>query len=151
VDSEHGVVARIHVRNTGAGHYLPTYSSARIRVTAVLLDGRGEALSATQHEYEIGRTMDLAAMGVSASERVLSDSRIAPLAERSFDYHIAQASGAESLRVDVLVEPQYLLERVFSALPTSDAIAAHLARIRATRYELLHRVVPLKPHKDGSA
>jgi hypothetical protein len=102
--------AQITVTNSGAGHYLPTYVTPKIFVRAHLLDRQGEIIAGSAQEAIIGRdiTLDL------SQERY--DTRIPPLASRSFTYSNQVPPEATTLRVKAVVHPDHFYQRFFEAV-----------------------------------
>lgn len=93
------VSAALSIRNTGTGHYFPTYVTPKVVVQAYQEDTRGEALSGTLQEHIIGRQVspDLSTE--------IADTRIAPDQQAVFDYRASLHRGAVSLVFRVRVEP----------------------------------------------
>lgn len=93
------VAAALSIRNTGTGHFFPTYVTPKVVAQAYQEDVRGKALQGTLREYVIGRQVspDLS--------REIADTRIAPDQQVLFDYRAPLHRSAAALAFRVRVEP----------------------------------------------
>lgn len=93
------VAAALSIRNTGTGHFFPTYVTPKVVVQAYQEDARGEALPGTPQEHIIGWqvTPDLSTE--------IADTRIAPDQQAVFDYRAPLHRNAAALAFRVRVEP----------------------------------------------
>ncbi len=139
--------ARAVVRNSGAGHYFPTYLVPRVWLRLVVVDAAGKE-QARLAEAVIGREADV----WLTEER--SDTRLAPDAERVLEAELATPSedGWQiELRIDVAPREHY--ERVFASVLrdsgarldalTRGVLETALVEARATRYTALSERLPL--------
>lgn len=104
------VTLHIVITNSGAGHDFPTYVTPKVFVQAHLLDEQGNVLRDTAQQAVIGRevTLDLS--------QEISDSRIAPDASRTITYVQDIPPGAMTLRVRIVVHPDYFYRQFFEAV-----------------------------------
>lgn len=138
---------RAEVRNTGAGHYFPTYLVPKVwlRLVAVDAEGRERARLA---ETVIARDVDV----WLTEER--SDTRLAPDAARVLEAELApppEDGWQIELRIDVAPREHY--ERMFASVlrdssvqldaVTRGVLEAALAEARAARYTALTERRPL--------
>ena len=93
------VAAALSIRNTGTGHFFPTYVTPKVVAQAYQEDVRGKALPGTLQEYVIGRQVspDLITE--------IADTRIAPDQQALFDYRAPLHRDTVSLAFRVRVEP----------------------------------------------
>jgi hypothetical protein len=91
--------ARIVIKNTGAGHYFPTYITPSVDVIAWLEDGSGRALPGT-------RVVEVIERKLSADfSREIYDKRIPPQKSFVMNYRRGRPASAALLRVRVRVRP----------------------------------------------
>lgn len=122
------VSAEIRIRNTGAGHYFPTYVTPKVFVEAYQEDGAGAMLPGTLRRHEIGRsvTPDLS--------RELADTRIAPGEQTVLGYRMPRAPTATALTFRVRVEPDAFYRDLYeSLLATGGAGQGEVSIRRALR------------------
>jgi hypothetical protein len=102
--SNNRITARLSIKNSGVGHYFPTYVTPKVVVHGFQQDAGGNKLAGTEQLFIIGRqvTLDLS--------REVADTRIAPDAEATFDYHVARQPSAIDLvwQVEVQADAFYL-------------------------------------------
>jgi hypothetical protein len=100
----------ISVTNSGAGHYFPTYVTPKLFIRAQLLDAQDKVIDATAQEAVIGREVTL-----NLSEEVY-DTRIPPDGSYTVEYEQVIPTGAETLRVRIVVHPDHFYRRFFEAV-----------------------------------
>lgn len=93
------VSAALSIRNTGTGHYFPTYVTPHVVAEVYQENARGEMLPGTLKQYLIARQVPL-----DLSEEI-ADTRLAPDQEKVIDYRLPVNSGAATLVLRVRVEP----------------------------------------------
>ena len=93
------VSARLIIKNTGTGHYFPTYVTPKVVVEAYQENSRREMLEGTRREYIIGRQVEL------DLSKELADTRIAPDEQAVFDYRAPLKAEAVALVFRLRVEP----------------------------------------------
>lgn len=97
---ESGLVsATLSVRNTGTGHYFPTYVTPKVVAEAYQESAGRQMLKDTLREYIIARQVAL-----DLSEEI-ADTRIAPDDQALFDYRVPLKTEAVTLVFRVRVEP----------------------------------------------
>jgi len=108
---ESGVVsATLTVRNTGTGHYFPTYVTPKVVAEAYQESARGQMLKDTLREYIIARQVPL-----DLSEEI-ADTRIAPDNQALFDYRVPLRTEAVTLVFRVRVEPDAFYTEFYRSL-----------------------------------
>lgn len=125
------VAASLMVRNTGTGHYFPTYVTPKVVVEAFQEDARGNVLEGSWQEYPIARQV---ALDLSSE---LADSRIAPDEARTFDYRAALAPEAVAIGFRVRVEPDAFYTDFYRALLDANPTAEGSRLIRRALDESL--------------
>ena len=105
-----GVAGTLVIRNTGTGHYFPTYVTPQVIVEAYQEGPGGEIVQGTLQQFVIGRsvTLDL------TEER--SDTRLAPDEKKSFDYRAPVNPKAAQLVFRVRVEPDAFYTAFYRSL-----------------------------------
>ena len=93
------VAATLIIKNTGTGHYFPTYVTPRVVVESYQENVRGATLEGTRREYIIGRQVDL------DLNKELADTRIAPDEHAVYHYQAPLKTEAVTLVFHVRVEP----------------------------------------------
>ena len=104
------VTAELSLRNTGTGHYFPTYVTPRIVVEGVQRDAKGTPLAGTRQSHVIGRQVKL-----DLSEE-LADTRLAPGEEVVFRYRQHAHPAARALELRVTVEPDAFYTGLYRSL-----------------------------------
>lgn len=95
-----GVVsATLTIRNTGTGHYFPTYVTPRVVAEAYQESARGQMLKSTLREIIIARQVS-----PDLTEEI-ADTRIAPDEQALLDYRVSRHRDAALLVFRVRVEP----------------------------------------------
>ena len=107
------VAAELSLRNTGTGHYFPTYVTPRIVVEGVQQDARGMPLAGTRQSHVIARQVKL-----DLSEE-LADTRLAPGEEVVFKYRQHAQPAARALELRVTVEPDAFYTELYRSLLAS--------------------------------
>jgi len=138
--------ASLTLRNSATGHYFPTYVTPKIYLEILQEDAAGKTLAGTLKQEIIGRevTLDIT--------RELSDTRLAPDAQRSLLYDRPLSPSAVALVARVRVEPDYFYVRVYRSLLTHglpDKGMAHIRRAlheaRRSGFELYRQRTPVTP------
>lgn len=101
---------KVFIKNTGAGHYLPTYVTPLIVVSGQLINSSGNTIEKTLRKSLIGRvvTLDLT--------KEIMDSRIAPGKTHSFNYRIdltEKTNGPLRAIIKIHVYPDNFYNRFF--------------------------------------
>lgn len=104
------VSAMLTVRNTGTGHYFPTYVTPRVVAEAYQENARGEMLEDTRREYVIARQVPL------DLSKEIADTRIAPDEQAAFDYRAPRNAAAAALVFRVRVEPDAFYTGLYRSL-----------------------------------
>jgi len=104
------LAAAITIKNTGTGHYFPTYLTPKVFVRARLIDAAGNPIEGTAQEAIIGReaTLDLS--------QELYDTRIPPGDLVAIEYQQLVTQKNLSLRVEVVVEPDHFYARFYRSV-----------------------------------
>jgi len=98
--AQSGIVsATLTIRNTGTGHYFPTYVTPRVVAEAYQESARGQTLKSTLRETIIARQV-----APDLTEEI-ADTRIAPDEQALLDYRVSRHRDAASLVFRVRVEP----------------------------------------------
>lgn len=140
---EDSVSAALTVRNSGTGHYFPTYVTPRIVAEIVQTDTSGRTISSSRQEYAIGRQV---ALDLS---REIADTRLAPDAEARLDYHQPLHPRARTLAYRVRVEPDNFYTGFYRSLLANGAgrgeklIRQALAESLASHFVLFEDTRPL--------
>lgn len=108
--TNNAIRAALSVRNTGAGHYLPTYVTPRLVAEIEQLDGDGRSLPGTRIEQLIQRLVPLD-LGSETS-----DTRLAPDGELRLVYERPVHRAAVALAYRLRVEPDEFYSRFYRAL-----------------------------------
>lgn len=112
--ADDGIRAVLSIRNTGAGHYLPTYVTPRLVVEIEQLDDDGRSLPGTRLEHLIQRQVPLDL----GSE--LADTRLPPDGELRLRYERPAHRAAVALAYRLRVEPDEFYARFYRALLADD-------------------------------
>ncbi len=101
--------AVLTIKNSGVGHYFPTYVTPLVTVRAFVVNREGVEEEGSRKEEHIGRivTLDLS--------RELADTRIPPRGEFIFDYKIEDVGVDAKLVMEVWVYPDEFYNRFFKA------------------------------------
>ena len=101
------VTAKLSIKNTGTGHYFPTYVTPRVIIEGYQEDKNGKALLATKQQYIISRkvTMNLS--------KELADTRLAPDEQVVFNYNAKHHPEAVSFVLNVQVEPDHFYTKFY--------------------------------------
>lgn len=109
------VHAALTVRNTGTGHYFPTYVTPKVVVEIMQEDAAGHVISGTRREYVIARQVPL------DLSREIADTRLAPGASAALNYALPRRRGATKLLYRVTVEPDAYYTGFYRALISAGA------------------------------
>ncbi|OQW95404.1 MAG: hypothetical protein BWK79_02595 [Beggiatoa sp. IS2] len=104
------ISAELSIKNSGTGHYFPTYVTPKVIVQGYQENQQGQPLSHTLQQYVIHRqvTIDL-------SEEI-SDTRLAPDEQLSFYYYAQIDSKATALIFYIRVEPDAFYTEFYQTL-----------------------------------
>ncbi len=134
------IQASLQVRNTGAGHDVPTYVTPHIILEAYQTDVHGNMLVNSLKTYLIARQVSL---DVS---REIADTRLPPGGRAILSYHASKLPNAQNLVLAIRVEPDAFYNSFYKAkldaqLPTSERINLEkaLEQTRRSPYELFRR------------
>ncbi len=141
---ERGLVrAALTVRNTGTGHYFPTYVTPKVVVEIMQEDDSGHAIAGTRREVVIARQVPL------DLSHEIADTRLAPGAHTALDYAQPRQRGATKLLYRVSVEPDAFYTGFYRALLAAGTgkgeglIRRALAESLASRYTLFEQHHPI--------
>ncbi|HEC14014.1 MAG TPA: hypothetical protein ENI80_12350 [Acidiferrobacteraceae bacterium] len=101
---------KLTMKNTGTGHYFPTYVTPRVLLEGYQTDARGKSLPGTLRQYTVGRKI---ALDLS---KEYFDTRLAPDADVTVEYEVPLHGQATSLVFRVRVEPDAFYTRSYQAL-----------------------------------
>jgi hypothetical protein len=104
------LLAALRIINSGVGHHFPTYVTPRVVVRFELLGKDGQPTPDTQKEAVIGRDVPL------DLSRELSDTRIPAGETMTISYTQKVPQAGLTLRVTVMVEPDYFYNKFFRAI-----------------------------------
>ena len=127
--SQGEVAFQVTLRNTGVGHYFPTYVTPRVVIEAWQKDGQGRVLEKTRSEKVIARAVPL------DLSREIFDTRLPPDEAAVLNYHQSRHPRATALVWRVRVEPDAFYLRFYRAIlesgttPTGDALLRQAARL----------------------
>ncbi|MDM8566384.1 multiheme c-type cytochrome [Candidatus Halobeggiatoa sp. HSG11] len=93
------ITAKLTIKNTGTGHYFPTYVTPKVIIEGYQEDKNEKLLPETKQQYIISRKV---AMNLS---KELADTRLAPDEKVTFDYNAKRHPEATSFILNVQVEP----------------------------------------------
>lgn len=141
------VSAALTLRNSGTGHYFPTYVTPRVIAEVVQVGANGRPIAGTSQEYVIARqvALDLA--------REIADTRLAPDAAARLDYRRPLDARARTLAYRVRVEPDHFYTGLYRSLLADGAgrgeqlIRQALADSLASHFVLFEESRPLR---DGA-
>lgn len=137
------VRAALTLRNTGTGHYFPTYVTPKVVFEIFQEDNAGRAVAGTRREQVIGRQV---ALDLS---REIADTRLAAGAEAALDYAAPRHRRASNLVYRVSVEPDAFYTELYRSLIANGAgkgeamIRQALADSLASRFILFEERRPL--------
>lgn len=117
------LAAHLRIRNTGAGHYFPTYVTPRVFVQAYQEDRDGRELPATRQQWMIARDVKL---DLSAE---IADTRIPPDGQAEFDYRAPRRTGATTLVLRLWVEPDAFYREFYESMLANGEAGAGQAQI----------------------
>lgn len=117
------LAAHLRIRNTGAGHYFPTYVTPRVFVQAYQEDRDGRELPATRQQWMIARDVKL---DLSAE---IADTRIPPDGQAEFDYRAPRRTGATTLVLRLWVEPDAFYREFYQSMLANGEAGAGQAQI----------------------
>ncbi|HXG02707.1 MAG TPA: multiheme c-type cytochrome [Candidatus Binatia bacterium] len=137
------VRAVLTITASRVGHYFPTYVTPRVVVRFALVDASGQALAGLSQEHVIARevTLDLS--------RELSDTRIPPGGQASFEYRRRLDRPGLHLRVTITVFPDHFYTGFFRSLLRAGAgrgepaIREALDATLRSSFDIFDRTLPL--------
>lgn len=144
------VTVRVHVANSGAGHYLPTTPTPAMWLTIRLLDEQGQPIPGAESRTRIGRHIAY----LDGAWRELEDTRIAPgeamIVAKA--WRGTKVPGARVALVELDVSPDEYYERFYEMRLATEKHAEvragferALATARSRRYQLLRRQLAVAP------
>ena len=136
------VSAALSIRNTGTGHYFPTYVTPKVVVQAYQEDARGVALQGTLREHIIGWQVSL------DLSREIADTRISPDEQALFDYQAPLHRNAVSVVFHVRVEPDAFYTDFYRDLLDSKQAGSGERLIRQALKDSLKSVFTLYLHRE---
>ena len=101
------ITAKLMVKNTGTGHYFPTYVTPRIIIEGYQEDKNGNILPETMQQFVISRKVS---MNLS---KEIADTRLAPDEKITFSYNANQHTKATAFILNVQVEPDHFYTRFY--------------------------------------
>ncbi len=102
--------ARLIIKNTGAGHFFPTYITPLVVVKGFMLDENGKAIPSSVKKAFIGRKVSL-----DLSKEIF-DTRIPPEKSFEFDYRVNKSYNRSKLVFEVRVYPDEFYNRFYKGL-----------------------------------
>ncbi|MBA3904271.1 MAG: hypothetical protein C0522_11470 [Rhodocyclaceae bacterium] len=133
--AEQGTIrAALRIRNTGTGHYFPTYVTPRVVAEIFQESAAGSMIDGTLAQHVIQRQV---ALDLS---REIADTRLAPGAEAVLEYRRPPAPGAVRLVYRLRVEPDRFYTELYESLLAGGAgrgtkmIREALRRSRASHF-----------------
>ncbi len=99
------ITAKLSIKNTGTGHYFPTYVTPRVIIEGYQEDINGQVLSSQQYVISRKVTMNLT--------KELADTRLAPDEQIIFNYNAKHHPEAVSFALNVQVEPDAFYTRFY--------------------------------------
>ncbi len=97
----------IVIKNSGAGHYFPTYVTPLVIVKAYLKDDKGGVLGGTTKESYIGRVV------LANLEKEVMDTRIPPDGEFNFSYNVPKNAKGGSVVFEIYVHPDMFYKHFY--------------------------------------
>lgn len=136
------LLAELVVRNTGAGHFFPTYVTPRVTAEISQLDAGGRELPGTAVAHVIARQVPL------DLSREVADTRLPPDGELRLDYRRRRAREARALRFRLRVEPDAYYADFYrdwlAAGPDEPMLRQALAQAQASPFVAFERRTPLE-------
>jgi hypothetical protein len=122
--SGRGVAAALTIRNTGVGHYFPTYVTPRVVAEGYQEDAGGAMIADTLIEQVIARQVPL------DLSREIADTRIPPDGEARLDYRAQLSRRAAALVFRVRVEPDAFYTAFYQSVLRDSSAGPGEAQIR---------------------
>ncbi len=123
--SGRSVAAALTIRNTGVGHYFPTYVTPRVVAEGYQEDAGGAMIAGTRVEYVIARQVPI------DLSREIADTRIPPDGEARLDYRAQLDARAAALVFRVRVEPDAFYSGFYESILGDESVRKDEAQIRA--------------------
>ncbi len=123
--SGQSIAAVLTIRNTGVGHYFPTYVTPRIVAEGYQEDAGGAMIAGTLLEHVIARQVPL------DLSREMADTRIPPGGEARLDYRARLDRRSAALVFRVRVEPDAFYSGFYESILGDDSARKDAAQIRA--------------------
>lgn len=121
--------ASLTVRNTGTGHYFPTYATPMVDLEIFQEDRAGKAIAGTLKRSAIGRNVSL------DITREIFDTRLAPDAQHVMNYDFRLSPLAVAVVVRVRVEPDAFYVRFYRSVLTQGLPDKGLALMRKALHD----------------
>jgi len=137
------LTAAFTIRNTGVGHFFPTYVTPRVVVSMELLDASGGPIKGSRVEQGIGRDVPL------DLSREIADTRIPPGGRFAFTYRRRLDEAAAQLSTKVTMYPDHFYTGFFESLLENGAGAGEshirqaLEGTRRSPFVVYERNIPL--------
>ena len=122
--SGQGVAAALTIRNTGVGHYFPTYVTPRVVAEGYQEDASGRMIAGTLVQLVIARQVPL------DLSREIADTRVPPDGEARLDYRAQLGRRAAALVFRVRVEPDAFYTGFYESILRDESVGKDAARIR---------------------
>jgi hypothetical protein len=122
--SGQGVAAALTIRNTGVGHYFPTYVTPRVVAEGYQEDVSGRMIAGTLVQLVIARQVPL------DLSREIADTRVAPDGEARLEYRAPRRRRAAALVFRVRVEPDAFYTAFYQSILRDGAAGPGEAQIR---------------------
>lgn len=123
--SGQNVAAALTIRNTGVGHYFPTYVTPHVVAQGYQEDANGAMIAGTLLEHVIARQVPL------DLSREIADTRIPPDGEARLDYRARLDRRAAALVFRVRVEPDAFYSGFYESILSDGSARKDAAQIRA--------------------
>jgi len=123
--SGRSIAAALTIRNTGVGHYFPTYVTPRVVAEGYQEDAGGAMIAGTLVEQVVARQVPL------DLSREIADTRIPPDGEARLDYRAQLDRRAAALVLRVRVEPDAFYSGFYESILGDESVRKDAAQIRA--------------------
>ena len=145
VRTDSGIEARLDIRNTGTGHYFPTYVTPKVIAEIYQAGTDGKMLPGTLRQHVIARLVEL------DLSREIADTRLAPDQAASLEYRAPLHPRAKSLTYRVRVEPDAFYTELYKSILASGQairgktmIGTALANSRRAHFTFFEERRPLR-------
>lgn len=137
---------QVTLRNTGAGHAVPTYSTGALHVKVFLSDDHGAVIESSLRTRAVQRRLSI------DGQTELFDTRIPPDGRWRFDEQFTPPEEARFVNVLVEVDPDHFYRRFFRLLTPPDEMTRMLLEqargaISDSPYILFARQIEIQPQE----